>query len=137
MGVVRYWSPSLLDGSVTTAKLADDAVTVAKMAPDSVGQVELQTTAVTAPKISPGAVTQPALDTVVVSTSGVILAGNASNLVLLPYCFWPMIHVQNPETVYLSGHSTDAPGADNPRFALFNSEGVQNSYDVDYRYLNG
>ena len=134
--MVKYFSPSLLDGSVTTAKLANNAVTNAKMDNDSVGQLELQSTAVTSPKIATGAVTRTRIDTVAVSTSGVILAGNASNLVLLPYCFWPMIHVQDPELVYLSGHITDVPGADNPRFAIANSAGVQNSYDVDYRYID-
>ena len=135
MGVVKYFSPSLLDGSVTTAKLADGAVTEAKLAALSISAGKIQVNAVGGNQIQSGAVHQGRLGTTIVSTSGNITAGTAANIVLLPFAFWPMIHVQDPVDVSVSGHLTDAPGADNPRFAFFNSGVADRTYDVDYRYV--
>ena len=132
---MKYFSPSLLDGSVTTAKLADNAVTELKLADNAVATAKVQDNSLTKGKILDDAIVQSKMRTAVVSTSGNITTGTAANLVLTAYCFWPMIHVQAPTDVSVSGHLTDAPGADNPRLALFNSGVADRTYDVDYRYL--
>ncbi len=135
MGVVKYWSPSLLDGSVTTAKLADNAVTTPKLAIAAVDTSQLALQSVDWPRIKLGNVRQDRMDTTAVSSSGNISASTTASLVLLPYCFWPMIHVQATTFVRMTGHITDAPGADNPRFGLRNDDSVSRTYDMDYRYI--
>lgn len=133
---MRYFSPHLLDGSVTTAKLADDAVTVDKIANDSVGQLQLQSTAVIEAKMGNAAISRRTLKTADVSAAGSIAASATLNIALIHNAFWPMIHVEVPVEVLLAGHVTDAPGADNPRFALINTDGAEaNTYDLDYRYV--
>ena len=124
---MKYFSPALLDGSVTTAKIADNAVTNAKMADFSINNAELFSRAVH----------RPELDTSEVSLAGTIGGGVAIDLVLNAYAFWPMFHVEGQIDVVLTGHSTDSPGSDNPRFGFFNSNvGSPHDYDVDYRHVD-
>ncbi|MFF2864496.1 hypothetical protein ACFVSX_32030 [Streptomyces rubiginosohelvolus] len=59
----------LLDGVVTTVKLADDAVTNAKVAAGAIGSTEITDNAVTTPKIVAGAVQTAQLDTNAVNAS--------------------------------------------------------------------
>ena len=122
---MKYFSPSLLDGSVTEAKLAFN----------SVGEANIISGAVRARTILDGVIEQGHLNTLEVSTNGTLGAGNTTNIPLVAYCLWPMIFVGSPSTVHVSGHGTNSPGADNPRFSLHNSSGVGQAYDVDYRYI--
>ncbi len=59
----------VVDGAVSSAKLADGAVTAIKLAPAAVGSGQLATDAVTTAKILDGAVTEPKLADGAVSTA--------------------------------------------------------------------
>ena len=59
----------ILDGIVTTVKLADDAVTQAKVAVGAIGSTEISDNAVTTPKIVAGAVQTAQLDALAVNAS--------------------------------------------------------------------
>jgi hypothetical protein len=59
----------ILDGIVTTVKLADDAVTQAKVAVGAIGSTEISDNAVTTPKIVAGAVQTAQLDAEAVNAS--------------------------------------------------------------------
>jgi hypothetical protein len=133
---VDYSSPNVLDGSITTAKLADNSVTAAKIAANAVQTQEIQVSAVVQAKIASGAVSQAKIDSATNSSAGNIGATDALNITMQPYCFWPMIHVQDQDLMYLSGHSVDAVDPDVPCFAIYNSDVVVNNYDVDWRYID-
>ena len=121
---MKYFSPALLDGSVTTAKLADNSVTHIKMTDFSVNS----------PELFNRSVTQLEIDTVETSLAGSVGLLVSVDLTLSDYTFWPMIHTANQRDVHVSGHSTDAPGAGNARLALHNSSSTTaHDYDLDYR----
>ena len=122
---MKYFSPHVLDGSITSAKLAGSAVVESKLASGAVWNRAIRA----------GAVTQLKLDTAVDSLAGTIGAGLALDIALTAYAFWPMLHVENPADVYVTGHIADGGGADFPRLALFNTAGAGRDYDLDYRYV--
>ena len=124
---MKYFSPALLDGSVTTAKIANDAVTIAKMANSSVGQSQILS----------HSIHQIKLHTTETSLSGSIPLLSSVDIALMPYSFWPMVHVENQSDLRVTGHSTDAPGSDNARLGLRNGSGAfARTYDIDYRHVD-
>lgn len=112
---MKYFSPAILDGSVTSASLADNSVTLAKMADDAIRKAEI--------------------DTATTGQSGTLGALAVIGILLPDYCFFPMIHGSDGTDIRLTGHQTDGDGGAFPRFAFYNSSGSALSYDVDYRYV--
>lgn len=133
---MKYFSPGILDGSVTTAKLADGAVTTDKLADFAVTGAKLANNSVGPLKIVSNGVNQQKVKTVETSLSGVVPSSGAVELVLAPYAFWPMIHTTNLDKVRVTGHSVDSPGADNSRLALTNNTSGTENYDLDYRNID-
>jgi hypothetical protein len=123
---VKYFSPTLLDGSVTTAKLADLAVTEPKFASFAVSNRALNNAIIRQNKIA----------TTEVSLAGTVNGGSRVDITMTAFCLWPMLQCDIPNDVYISGHITDAPGSNNPRFSFRNTGGTNSPYDVDYRYIN-
>lgn len=103
---MRYFSPGLLDGSVTTAKLADRAVTSGK------------------------------LFTFVGSFAGSIFSNTGLDFSLDPDAFFPMISVSSQVNIHMTGHTTDGGSADNPRFGFWNASGITQTYDIDFRSID-
>lgn len=121
---MKYFSPAILDGSVTTVKLADNAVTLPKMADDSVNTDEL----------IGGAVNRGRIAAAITSLAGSIPLLSSVDLLVNAYAFWPMLHGES--SIRVGGHSVDGVGADNSRFALHNVSLIAaNTYDVDYRNI--
>ena len=97
-------SSGLADGEVTTAKLASDAVVQVK------------------------------IDTLTGSASGVVSGvGNTDDVIMNPYCFFPMIHTANSD-IAVGGTLADAANPDLPRLAIIGVLG-SGSWDVDWRYI--
>lgn len=137
---MKYFSPSILDGSVTTAKLADNAVTRPKVADAAIAGPELSDLAVITAKIAAQAVKQFKIGTSESSQSGTI-SGNAVVLVTLSaYSFFPnVIHDGAGDPDQISMHAFAVAGAgdaDIPRFALENTQAQSRAYDIDWRHVD-
>lgn len=132
---MNYFSPHLLDGSVTTVKLADDAVTRSKIIDAAIGSAQLGPGSVTSSRMAGGAVGHWQLNTAEGSIAGSIPADDTFHVVMTAFCFWPMFHVSNWEALRVSGHETDGGSVDLPRFSIDNTTGSPHTYDVDYRYV--
>ena len=121
---MRYFSPAILDGSVTTAKLADLAVTTAKLAPF----------AVVTDKLSSATVFQ----------AGSIPLRSKVTIALSGYDFFPDIEADMSGAggvdVTMLARFRAVPNAlvGQPDFDLFNeSAGSAHDYDVAWRRLLG
>ena len=121
---MKYFSPGLLDGSVTTAKLADNSVTLAKMTDFSIDKMELRNRAVT----------RESMDTLLVSLAGSIPLSSTVDITIEAIAWWPMLHTE--ANIRVTGHSVDGVGGDNARLGLRNVSLIAAStYDLDYRHL--
>lgn len=140
---MRYFSPSVLDGSITTAKLADDAVTSLKIANGAVTTLKLSLSAVEAAQIAPGAVGTTKLTTITDSQSGSIAATDRVDISLSAYAFFPDIEIDNSGAPDSTGglqavHRVPAVGsADSPQFQLENTDNATRNYSVAWRRVSG
>jgi hypothetical protein len=112
---VKYFSPQILDGSVTTASLADNSVTLAKMANNAIQSSKL--------------------DIATDSAAGSIGALSVTNILLNHWTFFPHIHGENATDLRMSGHTVDGGANGTPRFSFYNSSGSARTYDVDWKFL--
>lgn len=88
--------------------------------------------------VADGAVYRAKLSTTTVSLAGSIGTVVGVDISMNAYAFFPMIHSTTAGSAYaiMTGHSTDAGSADNPRFRFYNPDATNDvSYDVDYRYI--
>lgn len=101
---------TVVNGAVTTAKLADDAVTAPKIAAGAVGTTEIGTgaitavnlasAAVTADKLAAGAVTPAKLGTGVVSSVDSSSSAVSTTIMFLTASQYAAISSPNPNTLY-------------------------------------
>ena len=133
---MKYFSPGLLDGSVTTAKLADGSVTTVKLADFAVTAIKVGPGQIIHEKIGSNAIRQIKIPTVETSLAGSVAGNDTVDLALAEYCFFPMIHVADLVKVGLTGHSVDSPGADNARLGLHNDTAGAETYDLEYRNVD-
>lgn len=134
---MKYFSPGLLDGSVTTAKLADGSVTTPKIADDACTSAKHADNSVANAHIFSNAVRGVKLSRSTSSLAGSVPAASGVDLALTPYAFWPMIHTDLPGSVAVNGHTTDGADPDLPRLRLENAHlTTAANYDVDWRNVN-
>ena len=119
---MKYFSPGLLDGSVTTAKLADNAVNSAKIGQGGVRSLDIAT-----------------VDS---SQSGTIAIQGKVAVVLNPYTLWADIEADMPASATLDVQmlanfkAVPAAAADSPIFDLRNEDtGFTRAYDVAWRHI--
>lgn len=121
---MKYFSPQLLDGSVTEVKLADLAVATAKLAV--------------------GAVTRSRVATSTGSQAGTIASQGRVGVVLNAWSFFPDIEADKDSnitrnTVMLADFKVVPSASDAvPEFELFNEDTVDSrDYSVAWRYIIG
>lgn len=114
---MKYFSPNILDGSVTTAKIADGAVNATKLATASVTQIKIKTS---------------------VSSQGGSVPGSGSVLVSLSsYTFFMDTEMENG----LNGRlvpveiAVPAANANAPQFNIKNNAAPARLYDVKWRHV--
>lgn len=90
--------------------------------------------AVSEAKLAAAAVSQSKCKTATGSAGSSINPGSNDQILLNPYCFFPMIHATS-QLVWVGGHGTDAANPDAPRLLLHNSSGSNQNWDVDWRYI--
>ncbi len=132
---MKYFSPGLLDGSVTTAKLADGSVTTPKRANLAVATAKIDNLAGPTEKLDSVSVGHNKISSQTVSLAGTITTKSSVDLALTRDCYWPMIHVSDLEFVHMVGHSVDISSPNSPRFGLYNDNVSSETFDVDYRHI--
>lgn len=115
---MKYFSPNILDGSVTTAKLANLAVTEAKLALN--------------------AVTRLRIDTSITSQGGTIAASGSVGIAMDPYTFFSDIEVEGALNTRIVPDPIAVPNAnaDQPVFVINNLTGVALLYDTEWRHVD-
>lgn len=137
---MKYFSPSVLDGSITTAKLADDAVTSAKIANGAVTQLKMALNAVGSAQIAAGAVVTSKLSTVTDSQAGTIAGSGEVVISVGSYNFFPDIEaaeVADEQPLLAMNLATPSASADSPQFRIQNSVGPGRLYSVAWRRVSG
>lgn len=114
---MKYFSPNILDGSVTTAKIADFAVTTAKLAT--------------------AAVTRLKINTLVTSQSGTIAASSNVVIAMSALTFFLDTEVEGGLNTRLvpAQIAVPAANADQPQFIINNLTGLGLLYDVEWRHV--
>jgi hypothetical protein len=115
---VKYFSPHLLDGSVTTAKLA--------------------TAAVTNQKIAAGQINRGKLASATSSQGGTIPSSSSVLVAMSPYTFFMDAEMVDGNTAELTpaGAATPAGDADAPQFNILNNISATKLYDVEWRHIS-
>lgn len=104
---VHYFSPQILDGSVTTVKVAD------------------------------GAVSYPKLDTSTATQAGTIVGGTEVVIAMASYSFAPAIVAENPQVAVISNvQPVPDAHPDFPTFGLRNPTGIDYLYSTAWRYVD-
>jgi len=116
---VKYFSPHILDGSVTTAKLADLAVST--------------------PKLANSGITQSKLRTATLGQSGSIPIDGSVLVVLSPYTFLMDTEMEDGLIGSLRPAVVAVPSANAnaPEFNIKNLVSVAKLYDVEWRRMLG
>lgn len=121
---MKYFSPQLLDGSVTEAKIADGAVVTAKLAD--------------------AAVVQEKIKTLSASQSGTIAIQGKVTITLVPYNFFPDIeadvdpNITRDTEMLANFKATPAAMQDFPQFDLHSEDtGDTRDYSVAWRAIEG
>ncbi len=112
---MNYFSPHLLDGSVTTVKLADLAVTSAKLDDDAVVQAKLST--------------------IISDQSGTILANGRVTLIQGAYCFAPGMAKDGVNKLEVFDSGVPSSDADFANLTIFNGLGTTKDYDTAWRRM--
>lgn len=137
---MKYFSPSVLDASITTAKLADNAVTLPKMANVSVDTPELVGSAVETAKIGFSAIRQSRIGTATTSQSGSLNSSASAIVSLNTYSFMPDVESNQQFGVWLYRPvdiTVPAADADSPQFRVEASSSVQSqAYEVEWRHIS-
>ena len=115
---MKYFSPNILDGSVTTAKIADLAVT--------------------GPKIAAFAITTTKIFQVTTSQSGTIAVSGSVIVALDDFNFMMDTEVEGGLNVRFTPVQIAVPDAraDLPEFTLNNLTGLALLYDVAWRHVS-
>ena len=114
---MKYFSPNILDGSVTTAKLADLAVTAAKLAAFAVTTIKMGTS--------------------ITSQSGTIGISASVIIALNNFTFLMDTEVEGGENTRMIPVQIAVPSASAsaPEYVIKNLTGVALLYDVEWRFV--
>ncbi len=112
---MNYFSPHLLDGSVTTVKLANLAVTSAKLDDDAVVQAKLST--------------------IISDQSGTILANGRVTLVLGAYVFAFGCEKDGVNKLEVFDNPIPSGDLDFANPVIFNGVGAARDYDAAWRRM--
>lgn len=138
-------SEHYVDGSIDNAHIADNAVNSEHYAAGSIdsehyaaGSVDtaaIGADQVDTSEIAAAAVGRTQIANSVTTASGDIGKNVAANLTLNDWALFPMIHVSQPLSVYVTGHVTDGTSAASPRLCIQNKSNVLRTWDMDHRWI--
>ena len=136
---MKYFSPAVLDGSVTTAKLADNAVTLPKMADNSVSTAEIITNTIVRADLAGAIIAQNKVLSSTSSQSGSITGNGKVVVTLSSHTFFPDIEAastSDEQPVLAVGIAAPAASADAPEFQIDNTNIAARDYSVAWRHIS-